>query len=97
MNKQQTQDSPGKTGKVHFEVKQPTIVELALLVETFSFDPLGEKTFGDWYGRHKQVFKTQAAHLGDAGKVELMLLSIEVGHTDKQVVSGASVGGGIHC
>lgn len=71
--------SPSATGKpaVHIEVKKPTLVELAGLMDTFVYEPRNGYTFDAWYGRYTGVFKGEAAHLGDAGKVQLLLMKMD--------------------
>lgn len=68
--------SPGKPN-THFEVKQPTIVDLSAMLDTFTYDPEHDMTFSAWYGRYEEVFRTEAHHLGEKGKVQLLLMQLE--------------------
>lgn len=63
--------------EVQIEVKKPTIVELASLMDTFVYEPRNGLTFDAWYGRYVTVFKSEAEHLGDNGKVQLALMKLD--------------------
>lgn len=69
--------------QVHFEVKKPTLVELAGLMDTFVYEPSNGYTFDAWYGRYGQVFKGEASHLGENGTI-----THEVGHNCKPTLQG---------
>lgn len=69
--------SPSSSGTPVRQAPAPTIVDLAGVLEQFVYDPLSGNTFDAWYARYASVFKGQAQHLGESGRVQLLLMKLE--------------------
>lgn len=59
------------------QTRGPTIVDLAGILDSFVYDPLSGNTFEAWYARYASVFKGQAEHLGESGRIQLLLMKLE--------------------
>lgn len=55
----------------------PTIVDLASVIDPFQYDPHTGNTFEAWFARYASVFKGQAEHLGESGRIQLLLMKLE--------------------
>lgn len=72
----------GTSQAPHHEVptsKFPSVVELASAMDTFVYNKDKGVYFSAWYERYATVFQN-AAHLGDQGKVQLLLMKLDTAH-----------------